>query len=383
LNSPSQDRKLGSIGNCSEPIRPEPEFVERVWGAPDDSEAIRRIYPQAPHRSAKIGEVWLTGNENRIASGTWTGRKMHELMGDCGPSILGKSRFLNHPSGRPVFPLLVKFLFTTDKLSVQVHPPDRVARLENSWGKTEMWHILAAGQESRLAVGFRSEVPKELLMDAAKLRASAASGEIEEMLDWLKVRAGETYFVPAGTVHAIGAGITLCEIQQNSDITYRLYDYNRLGTDGKPRALHIDPAVKVINPRSDGGRTSPVAWEEKGGQQQLLAACPYFATERWELQGTEERSTPDRMEIWIALQGSATFETAGASDMVRAGEVIVIPANAKSFLVRPRTKCAFLRTYPPDWNRDIVEPLRASGKTPEALPQTCFLPSMSEEGATR
>jgi mannose-6-phosphate isomerase len=277
---------------------------------------------------------------------------------------------------------LVKFLFTTDKLSVQVHPPDRVARLKNSWGKTEMWHILAAGPESRLALGFRREVPKELLMDAPRLRASAASGEIEEMLDWQEVRAGETYFVPAGSVHAIGAGITLCEIQQNSDITYRLYDYNRPGTDGKPRALHIDPAVKVIDPRSDGGRTSPVAWAAKGGQPQLLAACPYFATERWELQGGEVCSTLNRMEIWITLQGTATFETAGASEMVSAGEVIVIPANAKSFIVRPRTKCAFLRTYPPDWNRDIVEPLRASGRTPEELPQTCFLPSLSEEGIT-
>jgi mannose-6-phosphate isomerase len=229
-------------------------------------------------------------------------------------------------------------------------------------------------------LGFR-KVPRKLLMDAAKLRAAAASGEIEEMLDWVEVRSGETYFVPAGTVHAIGAGITLCEIQQNSDITYRLYDYNRPGTDGTPRALHVDPAVKVITPESEGGRTVPYDWG--GKTRQLLAACPYFATERCEPQMAEKRSTSGHLEIWIGLQGSATFETAVASETIRAGEVALVPADTGSFVLRPEEKSVFLRTYTPDWESDIVEPLRASGMSPEELPRTCFPLPMIREGAKR
>ena len=124
MNSPAKDTRLALAKPCDIPIRLEPEFVERVWGAPSDSEAIIRLYSRVPSRSERIGEVWLTGNENRIANGPWAGKTLQELTSACGKSLLGERLFLNHPSGQPVFPLLVKFLFTTEKLSIQVHPPN-------------------------------------------------------------------------------------------------------------------------------------------------------------------------------------------------------------------------------------------------------------------
>src|SRR5271165_3300984 len=173
-----------------QPKRLQPRFLEKVWGS-------TRLEPWFESTGAKIGEVWFEG---------------------AGP-----------------LPILVKFIFTTEKLSVQVHPDDvYAAKHHNSRGKTEMWHVLAAAPGARIAAGFREPVSAE------RLRAGALSGEIEELLAWHEARPGDTFFIPAGTVHAIGAGLTLCEIQQFSDITYRLYDY------GRPRELHLAKALDEI-----------------------------------------------------------------------------------------------------------------------------------------
>ena len=171
-----------------------------------------------------------------------------------------------------------------------------------------------------------------------------------------------------------------CEVQQTSDITYRLYDYNRSGTDGKPRALHVKEALEVTNPRSNGGLTAPYDWSDGTGTRRLLAACPYFAAERWELPESTERSTRNHMGIWIALQGSAAFEAGGTSETIHAGAGVIIPADAGSFTIRPEVRSIFLRTYPPDWERDIVGPLRAVGESPEQLSRTCFPMSPTKQG---
>jgi len=399
LNSPSKATRLASASTGGIPIRLQPQFVERVWGAARDSEELAFLYPSdrsstTSGNGPRIGEVWLTGSENRVAIGPWAGKTLQEVTSTCGAALLGDNPGFLHPSGQPVFPLLVKFLFTTEKLSVQVHPPDDFAKGLGSWGKTEMWHILRAAPGARLAIGFRDDVPVEVIADASRLRESADSGAIEKMLHWQEVHRGETYFVPAGTVHAIGAGIVLCEIQQNSDITYRLYDYNRAGADGKPRPLHVSEAMEVIRPRGEGGRTEPYAWSNGPGTRQLLAACPCFATERWEfaaasmddenqkqiLQFTQDDRAGNRPVIWIALEGSAEFRAGGSSETIHAGEVVIIPADATSYNVCPLAPSVFLRTYPPDWDRDIVEPLRALGKSPEQLCRTIFPTSAGRKG---
>ena len=371
----------GAQSTCGYPLKLEPQFVERVWGA-ESLEPIYKAHPGAPQR---IGEVWLTGDSNRIENGAHAGQTLQALTRSCGAALLGEATSVDHPSGVPVFPLLVKFLFTTDKLSVQVHPANSGAVKHNSWGKTEMWHILRAEPGARLAVGFRSDVPSELCSRAERLREAAETGAIEPMLDWQEVCAGETYFVPAGTVHAIGAGITLCEIQQNSDITYRLYDYNRPGTDGKPRTLHVEQALEVIGGEVRGGKTAPVSRPGGRASRYVIAACPYFVTERWAFRsGASEEPRLDyrggRMEVWIALSGETEFEAGGESVTVRQGEVVILPADAPTYRIQPDTDAQLLRTYPPD--QETAEDLGAADLSLEELSKLC-LPQSSRKGTSR
>ena len=356
----------------------------------------------------RIGEIWLTGDDSGIVNGAHTGKTLRELSLLCGTSLFGDpSRDREgtgprqHPSGQPVFPLLVKVLFTTAKLSVQVHPPDDVAARRGSWGKTEMWHIVHAEPGARLAVGFRDKLAEKLRTQHA-LREAAASGVIEQMLEWTEVHAGETFFVPAGTVHAIGAGLTICEIQQNSDITYRLYDYNRPGSDGRPRTLHLDEAMEVIAWRTDGGRTEPVVLPADSGSRTLLAACPCFAAERWEATNDPRSETqpqvlrfsrngvtrqPSSPVVWVVTQGEATFEANPASPLwpvtavaCSAGEAVIIPADALSYTVRPLAQSVLLRIYQPSWEQDIVAPLRAAGISAEQMRRVAFAMDAARHG---
>jgi mannose-6-phosphate isomerase len=238
----------------------EPSFREKIWGA-------TRLEPWFRNSASKIGEVWF------------------EAAGELP---------------------LVKFLFTTDKLSVQVHPDDAYARQHHGCsGKTEMWHILAAEPGARIAAGFREPLTPQ------QARAAAVSGEIERLLQWFEARPGDTFFIPAGTVHAIGAGLVLCEIQQNSDVTYRLYDY------GRPRELHLDQALAVSHLGPHDARRQPV--------ENMLLSCRYFATECvGGDRSTEYQPYADRAQLLIAIEGEGEI----AGQPIRAGEVWhVLPAS--------------------------------------------------------
>jgi mannose-6-phosphate isomerase len=247
-----------------------PRFLEKVWG----SQHLEPWFSNKnlPSTGAKIGEAWFEGPAD--------------------------------------FPLLVKFLFTSEPLSVQVHPNDAyAAEHHNCRGKTEMWHILAAEPGAKIAAGFREPISAE------HLRAAALSGEIEDLLAWHEARPGDTFFIPAGTVHAIGAGLTLCEIQQLSDVTYRLYDY------GRPRELHLDHALAVSKREPHAARVDP--------QRTPLVSCEYFTVTRHECSGTLTLPhTPDLIvvidgagnvggqrvhagEVWHATPGSEPMEVSG------------------------------------------------------------------------
>ena len=219
-----------------------PRFLPKVWGS-------TRLRPWYPDAQEKIGEVWFEGS--------------------------------------PKPPLLIKFLFTTEPLSVQVHPE----------GKTEMWHILAAEPGAKIAAGFREKISEE------RLRASALSGEIGDLLEWFEARPGDTFFIPAGTVHAIGAGLTLCEIQQWSDTTYRLFDY------GRPRELHLDEGVRVSRLGSHPARQS--------GREGVLVACPFFTTEKIRLAGGHRFEAVAAGQTMVVLEGEAKT----GKQVLRAGEV--------------------------------------------------------------
>lgn len=256
----------------------EPRFVERIWGS-------HHLEPWFPNRPERTGEVW-------------------------------------YPAGR----LLIKFLFTTEALSVQVHPADDyAARHHDCSGKTEMWHILEAKPGARLAAGFDRPVSCD------QVRSAALDGSIEELLGWHAARPGDTFFTRAGVVHALGAGLVVCEIQQTSDITYRLYDY------GRGRELHLDHGLNVAHLAPHTGPESPTELAE-GGQR--LAACEYFVTERWQLAAGVARRWDDRASTLIVLAGAGTID----GQPYARGEVWQVSAGAE---VQPQSGSVLLRTYEP------------------------------------
>jgi len=260
-----------------------PTALEKVWGTPETE-------PWYPRGAAKTGEVWFSAPEEPRLS--------------------------------------VKFLFTSEKLSVQVHPPDSASPNETIPGKTEMWHVLRAAPDSCVALGFERPLGRD------EARAAALSGEIEGLLRWYPAHPGDTFFVPAGTVHAIGAGLALCEIQQYSDVTYRLYDY------GRPRELHLDAALAVADLGCHPGARAPV---KLGARRLLLAECPYFRTESIAVVGESAYAGGPKAVLLICLEGDGHVD----AETFAPGQVWVVPARADTFSIRPHDGARCLRVVAP------------------------------------
>lgn len=284
-----------------EPIQLLPIFRERVWGR----ETLAPYFGNAP-LSERIGEAWFTFEENRTSS--------NEALGDLlrkHPKILGNAADPKHPG---ICPILLKLLFTTSRLSVQVHPDDQYAHKHHgSLGKTEAWYVLDSEPSGEVAAGFREPISPE------RLREAAESGEVEDLLNWRKVQAGDLIFIPAGTVHAIGAGLTICEIQENSDVTYRLYDY------GRPRELHLEHGVNVsrLGPQEDRTPTKNLTpWRDE------LLACEYFRIERLRPAGPiQVPACLPYYQVLICVKGTGSIGGRAAV----AGEAWLVPAQADGF----------------------------------------------------
>jgi mannose-6-phosphate isomerase len=281
------------------PIRLLPLFRERIWGR----QSLAPYFAGAVSSSAPIGEVWFTSEDNPTSLGATLGEMIASR-----PGILGEAADAVHPG---VCPLLVKLLFTSERLSVQVHPGDDYASKQHgSLGKTEAWYVIDAEPNAEVAAGFRDVISSERLWE------SAQNGEIERLLDWRPVKPGDLVYVPAGTVHAIGGGLTICEIQQNSDVTYRLYDY------GRPRELHLEHGAKVA--KLGPSECRPQARTLADGRVEL-AANRYFRLERWRLAGEVE--IPAGLPVYllfVCLAGSGTLN----EQRFDAGECWLLPSGS-------------------------------------------------------
>ncbi len=209
--------------------------MPRIWGARD----LSPLFPERSQEPDPIGEAWLTGDACAFATGEFAGRTLGEVWPSLPEEWTGTGL-----RGLPRIPLLVKFIFPEEKLSVQVHPDDAYAEKHEAAaggvGKTEMWYVVSAREGAAVRVGLNPNVTRE------SFQRAVVDGTAENCLASVAVRAGDAVFVPAGTAHTICPGVVLCEIQQHSDITYRVFDYNRVGADGKPRALHIRQALEVM-----------------------------------------------------------------------------------------------------------------------------------------
>jgi mannose-6-phosphate isomerase len=349
------------------PLRLRSRLEDKIWGA-------RNLSPYFADRSSEepaLGEAWLTYEQAVVENGEHRGRTLADLMEALGPRLLGdayRARRYKRVSADPAlardeapdvyFPLLTKLLFTSDVLSVQVHPPDEWA-LANAGGpgKTEMWYVIEAEPGARVALGLTEKLSKE------RLAESARSGEIEDYLNWVPVQAGDVIFVPAGLLHTLGAGLKVCEIQQNSDLTYRFWDFNRPGGDGKPRALHIDEGATVTNPEPWAGSAPPLVLTSDDLDRKLLAACPYFAAELLGFQGEVIfRADRDRFLILVVLDGVGKID----GETYGPGSTFLVPAHAPRFRVEAAGRTRAVCAYEPDLEA-LRGGLRASGASADEI----------------
>ena len=338
---------------------------ERIWGARD-------LAPIFGPQNTSIGEAWYSFEENAVANGPAAGRPLGELVSELGAALMGDSyrpsdlarRSADDPQNRiasrptPYFPLLSKLIFTTDKLSVQVHPDDEYALAhENGPGKTEMWHVVQAAPGASIALGLTKQLTPDQLRDAAH------SGEIGNWLNWVPVHEGDTFLVAPGTLHSIGPNLVLCEIQQNSDLTYRFHDFGRLGTDGMPRPLHIDRAVAVTRQESRPEPIPPLKFPDPIWIRELLVACPYFAAERlrWS-ESLTYRPDRDRFHLLIFLEGAGRI----GEHSYQKGDGYLVPAHADPFPLEPISSTTAIRSYVPDL-RSLRDELQQAGANNEQL----------------
>jgi mannose-6-phosphate isomerase len=290
---------------------------------------------------AQLAESWQVYDRNQIAGGPFDGRTLAQVTSQHGAALVGTRSFERYGAD---FPLLAKFIDAADDLSVQVHPDDEYAHSVEAatgfHGKTEAWHILRAAPGASLIHGLAAPSSREAFA------AAVAGGTLLQLLRHVPAAPGDTIFVPAGTVHAISGGIMLFEIQQKSDLTYRVYDYDRRDAQGQPRELHLDRALDVI----DYGEPPPAAAEPRqlGGGRALLVECPYFAMERWELSESIARATaPESFEILTAIDGAAQLSWGGGEQQLRRGESVVLPAALGAYRLQPRAMATLLVCYVP------------------------------------
>ena len=334
------------------PARLDPVFSPRPWG-------VRSLAPLFPEKSGlpePIGEAWMTGNESRFANGPFAGQTLGQAWRQMPSEWTGAAI-----DPKLNFPLLVKFLFTADKLSVQVHPDDEQAAQHEpgaaSCGKTEMWYALRAQPGAEVLVGLDPQVTAE------RFRHCIEDGTAEDCLERVPLQAGDAIFVPAGAAHTIGAGLLLCEIQQHSDITYRVYDYNRPDSSGKLRELHIEKAMQVMRfGAQKGGKVRPVQIESGAATETCLAACRYFATAKWEFSGPLVMETSAaRFELLIILEGHGEFRSGSQRGEYQRAQVWLVPAALGEYRLEPAAPTALLRTYVPQDLREFAAHLASRG----------------------
>lgn len=314
------------------PFLLEPYFSPRPWGALD----LSPVYPDRKFQQ-KIGEAWLTGDDCRVANGPLAGRSLAQVTQEYGRALVGEAAREERR-----FPLLLKFLFPHDKLSVQVHPDDECAqRVGQPWGKTECWYVADAKPGAQIALGLKPGVTR------AQLEEAIRRGQAEDLLNWVEIKRGEMIYVAAGTVHAIAAGSILVETQQSSDTTYRLYDY------GRPRELHLEQGMAAVKERTASGKVVLAADANGTGPRERaqLIQAPYFIVDKFKLREPQEFQAgagKASVQILVAIGGCGVVESdAGEPVTFACGDAVVVPASVAEFRVRPQWEVEFLRAMVP------------------------------------
>ena len=352
----------GSASVC--PARLEPIFSPRPWGA----RTLAPLFPEKSNLAEPLGEAWMTGVECRFAAGPFAGQKLGEVWRGLPSAWTGTKAGGAHGW----FPLLVKFIFADEKLSLQVHPDDDyAARYEGAAGgrgKTEMWYATQARSGAEVLAGLKAGVTPEIFKRAIE------DGTAEDCLEHVPLHAGEAVFVPAGTTHTIGAGLVLCEIQQYSDLTYRVFDYNRRDAQGRARELHIEKALQVIRfGEHRGGKIAPIRMARGPVTETYFVACRFFTVEKWEFaERMAAESSPEHFDLLVFLEGRGSIQWGEQSVDYAPAQTWLMPAALGAYHLAPRERTALLRAYVPASLDEFARKLAAQGASEAALSRVVY-----------
>ena len=320
------------------PLRFEPIFKRLVWGGRKLATVLRKPIGEG----SEYAESWEISDHrldvSRVADGPLAGSTLRELIIAHGERLFGPA-----VGPRDQFPLLVKFIDARQDLSVQVHPDDELGRrLANDNGKTETWVVIHADPGSKIYAGLKPGTTRRMMADAVE------NGIVETLLHSFEAKAGDCILIPAGTVHAIGAGIVLAEFQQMSDATFRLHDWGRVGLDGKPRQLHIAESLEAID--FGAGPVSPITPTPEpipGGTRERLSRSEFFALERLTLVEPATVGEPDRFTILVGVDGEAEIHSDGMTATIGMGQTLLLPAAIGPCEVTPDGSATLLTCVVP------------------------------------
>lgn len=306
------------------PLKFKPIFKERIWGGSKLNDFCQNPEPT----NKPIGECWalsaLRGDESVVVNGPLAGKTLNQLLVEYREELVGEDVFKKYQYN---FPLLFKFIDANDKLSIQVHPNDELAMQRHGcFGKSEMWYIIDAEEGAELILGFNQEVDKDLYLKHLN------EGTLETILNKVKVRPGDAFYIPAGLVHAIGKGILLAEIQQSSDITYRLYDYNRVDANGEKRQLHTEEALGAVG-FNDNFKYIQAYSVSNISEKVLIVENEFFAVNVFDTQESIVRPYPafSSFVVYICLFGDLEIKYEDIIIGLKKGEAILIPSCLKKY----------------------------------------------------
>lgn len=304
------------------PLVFEPLLKERIWGGTKLKTLFNKLIT-----SDSTGESWelstVSGDVSKIADGAYKGKSISELISEFPEEILGTEIYEKFGTE---FPLLFKFLDAKDDLSIQVHPNDELAKKRhNSFGKTEMWYVMQADEGARIVVGFKEKSSREEYLKNLENKT------LLSILKEIPVKKGDVFFLETGTIHAIGAGIVIAEIQQTSDITYRVYDWDRVDAEGKSRELHVELALDAITyDKADAKRE----YAEEANKSNLAVSCPYFTTNYLPLNGKVNKNrSGESFTVYMCMEGDFKLAYNGSSWNYKKGDTLLVPAAMQDFVL--------------------------------------------------
>ncbi|EPR72007.1 Mannose-6-phosphate isomerase [Winogradskyella psychrotolerans RS-3] len=306
------------------PLKFQPILKDKIWGG----EKLNQYFNKASS-SKNLGESWeistVPNDISVVGNGQLKGQSLQDLVNNYKSNLLGDKnwkRFGNE------FPLLIKFIDAKQDLSIQLHPNDELAKKRhNSFGKTEMWYVMQADKDANLIVGFKGEVDKETYLE------NLEKNTLTEILNFDNVKEGDTYFIEAGRVHAIGAGVLLAEIQQTSDVTYRVYDWDRVDDNGNERELHNDIAIDAFDFEMENDFR--IDYQKQKNISNEMVSCHFFTTNFIEIASELDiQNTHDSFVIYMCVDGDVEVLTKDSTEHISKGETILIPAEIKNFKLK-------------------------------------------------